>query len=168
MDHLPGSKMGLEDYISRERQQKAVNTSNYDEQFIVPKLYSIKRRAKRFLLNTEFYTNFAERNPLIKSDANILNFSDKLCSEIAPRNLEYSEITNNDNIISEVTPNYCHSFTTNETTQILASLFAYNCSTDQLKKHSSKFKRVANSFHRVIMTSQSDEETLSKIKKQHC
>ena len=68
--------MGLEDYISRERQQKAVNTSTYDEQFIFPKLYAIKRRAKRFLLNTEFYTNFAERNLLIKSDANNLNSSE--------------------------------------------------------------------------------------------
>ena len=35
IDHLPGSKMGLVDYISREPQQKAVNVSAYDEQLIV-------------------------------------------------------------------------------------------------------------------------------------
>ena len=37
IDHLPGSKMGLVDYISRDPQQKAVNISTYDEQFIVAK-----------------------------------------------------------------------------------------------------------------------------------
>ena len=35
IDHLPGSKMGLVYYISREPQQKAVKVSAYDEQFIV-------------------------------------------------------------------------------------------------------------------------------------
>ena len=38
IDHLPGSKIGLVDYISREPQQKAINISTYDEQFIVAKL----------------------------------------------------------------------------------------------------------------------------------
>ena len=51
IDHLPGSKMGLVDYISRDPQQKAFNISAYDEQFIVAKLDVIKRSAKRFLLN---------------------------------------------------------------------------------------------------------------------
>ena len=51
IDHLPGSKMGLVDYISRNLQQKAVNISAYDEQFIVAKLDVIKRSAKLFLLN---------------------------------------------------------------------------------------------------------------------
>ena len=49
IDHLPGSKMGLVDYISRDPQQKAVEISAYDEQFIVAKLDVIKRSAKRFL-----------------------------------------------------------------------------------------------------------------------
>ena len=53
IDHLPASKMGLVDYMSRDPQQKAVNISAYDEQFIVAKLDVIKRSAKRFLLNTE-------------------------------------------------------------------------------------------------------------------
>ena len=66
IDHLPGSKMGLVDYISRDPQQKAVNTSAYDEQFIVAKLDVIKRGAKRFLLNAENYIDFAARNPLLK------------------------------------------------------------------------------------------------------
>ena len=52
--------MGLIDYISREPQQKAVNISTYDEHFIVAKLDAIKRSAKRFLLNAENYTAFAE------------------------------------------------------------------------------------------------------------
>ena len=65
-DHLPGSKMGLVDYISRDPQQKAVNISAYDEQFIVAKLDVIKRGAKRFLLNAENYVDFAARNPLTK------------------------------------------------------------------------------------------------------
>ena len=50
IDHLPGSKMGLVDYISRDPQQKAVNISAYDEQFIVAKLDVIKRGARETLL----------------------------------------------------------------------------------------------------------------------
>ena len=50
IDHLLGSKMGLVDYIFRDPQQKAVDISAYDEQFIVAKLDVIKRSAKRFLL----------------------------------------------------------------------------------------------------------------------
>ena len=63
-DHLPGSKMGLVDYISRDPQQKTVNISTYDEQFIVAKLDVIKRGAKRFVLNAENYVDFAARNRL--------------------------------------------------------------------------------------------------------
>ena len=48
IDHLPGSKRGLVDYISREPQQKDVNFSTYDEQFIIAKLDATKRSAKRF------------------------------------------------------------------------------------------------------------------------
>ena len=56
IDHLPGSKMGLVDYFSRDPQQKAVNISAYDAQFIVAKLEKCivkKRSAKRFLLSAE-------------------------------------------------------------------------------------------------------------------
>ena len=70
IDHLPGSKMGLVDYISRDQQEKAVNISAYDEQFIVAKLDVIKRGAKRFLLNAENYIDFAARNPLLKQASN--------------------------------------------------------------------------------------------------
>ena len=45
IDHLPGTKMGLVDYISRDPHQQAVNISAYDEQFIVAKLEVIKRSA---------------------------------------------------------------------------------------------------------------------------
>ena len=97
IDHLPGSKMGLVDYMSQDPQQKSVNISAYDEQFIVAKLDVIKRGAKRFLLNSENYVDFAARNPLIKRASNNLNSSNKLCSEFALRNPEYSTITNIDN-----------------------------------------------------------------------
>ena len=63
IDHLPGTKIGLVDYISRDSQQHAANISAYDEQFIVAKLDVIKRSAKRFLLNAENYVDFAARNP---------------------------------------------------------------------------------------------------------
>ena len=89
IDHLPGSKMVLVDYISRGPQQKAVNISAYDEQFIVAKLDVIKRSAKRFLLNADNYVDFAARNPLIKEASNTPNSTNKLCNEFAPRNREY-------------------------------------------------------------------------------
>ena len=75
IDHLPGSKMGLVDYISRDPQQKAVNISAYDEQLIVAKLDVIERGAKRFLLIAEKYVDFAARNPLTKLASNISNSS---------------------------------------------------------------------------------------------
>ena len=101
--------MGLVDYISRDPQQKTVNISTYDEQFIVAKLDVIKRGAKRFLLNAENYVDFAARNPLTKRASNNPNSSNKLCSEFAPRNPEYSTITKTDNSINELTPNNLNS-----------------------------------------------------------
>ena len=84
IDHFPGSKMGLVYYISRDPQQKAVNISAYDEQFIVAKLDVIKRCAKRFLLNAENYVDFAARNSHTKRASNNPKSSHKLCSEFAP------------------------------------------------------------------------------------
>ena len=52
IDHLPGSKMGLVDYISRELQQQTAIISIKDEQFIVANLDAINRSTKRFLSNT--------------------------------------------------------------------------------------------------------------------
>ena len=80
-DHLLGSKMGLVDYNSRDPQQKAVNISAYDKQFIVAKLDLIKRGAKRFLLSAENYVDFAARNPPTERASNNPNSSNKLCSE---------------------------------------------------------------------------------------
>ena len=131
IDHLLGSKMGLVVYISRDPQQKAVNISAYDEQFIVAKLDVIKRGAKRFLLNAENYVNFAARNPLTKRASNNPNSSNKLCSEFAPRNPEYSTLANNDNSINELTPNNPNSNIKIETANIPHSFFALNRSTDQ-------------------------------------
>ena len=100
--------MGLVDYISRDPQQKAVNISAFDEQFIVAKLDVIKRSAKRFLSNSEKYTDFATQNPLIKQVSNTRHSNSNLCSEFALRNPEYSAITEND-IISKLPPNNSNS-----------------------------------------------------------
>ena len=75
--------MGLVDYISREQQQKAVNTSTYDEQFIVAKLDAIQRSAKRLLSNAENYSDIAARNPLIKQASINPNSNDNIFSEFA-------------------------------------------------------------------------------------
>ena len=166
IDHLPGSKMGLVDYISRDSQQKAVNISAFDEQFIVAKLDVIKRSAKRFLLNADNYVDFAARNPLTKRASNNPNSSNKLCSEFAPRIPEYSTITNNDNSINELTPNNSNSNIKIETHNIPHSLFALNRSTDQLLPKLNNFQRIANKLKTVYMMSQSnsDEETLMQVK----
>ena len=124
IDHLPGSKMGLVDYISRDPQQKAVNISAYDEQFIVAKLDVIKRSAKRFLLNAENYVHFAARNPLAKQASNIPNSTNKLCSEFAPRTPEHSSITESDNSINKLTPNNSNSNIQIKTANIPHSLFS--------------------------------------------
>ena len=164
IDHLPGSKMGLVDYISRETQQKVVNISNYDEQFIVAKLDAIKRSAKSFLLNAKNYTDFAARNPLIKPASNIPNSNDQLCSEFEPQKREHSAITQNGNTISKLTPNYSNSNAQIEKANIPHSLFALNHFTNKSDKNLNNFQRVANSFHNVLMMSNSDEETLMQLK----
>ena len=166
IDHLPGSKMGLVDYVSREPQQKAVNISAYDEQFIVAKLDVIKRSAKRFLLNAENKVDFAARNSLAKRASNNPNSSNKLCSEFAPQNPEYSTVTNNDDSINELTPNNSNSNVKIETANIPHSLFALNRCTDQLLPKLNNFQRIANKFKTVYMMSQSnsDEETLMQFK----
>ena len=141
-----------------------MNISTYDEQFIIVKLDAFKRSAKHILPNTENYTNFAELNVLKKSDANNLNASDKLCIEIATRNLESSEIIDSDNNVSKITQNCCNSSTVNETTYFPNSLFALNRPTEQLNKSFSNFKRIAQSFKSVLLMSPTNEETLSQIK----
>ena len=88
IDHLPGSKMGLVNYISCDPQQKAVNISAYDEQFIVAKLDVIERGAKRFLLNAENYVDFAAQNPLTEQASNNPNSFNKICSEFAPQKIQ--------------------------------------------------------------------------------
>ena len=164
IDHLPGSKMGLVDYISRDLQQKAVNISAYDEQFIVAKLDVIKRGAKRFLLNAEIYVNFAARNPLTKQASNKSNSSNKLCSEFAPPNPEYSTVTNNDNSINELTANNLDSNIKIETPNIPHSHFALNRSTKQSLPELNIFQRIAEKFNKVYMMSQSNSETLMQVK----
>ena len=125
---------------------------------------AIRRSAKRFLFNAQNYTDFAAQNPLTKPASNNLHSSGKICSEIAPRSREYSEITNNGNTISEITPNNSHSLDTIDNANIPQSVFALNRSTGQLDKNFNNFQQIANSFQNVLMMSHSVEETLLQIK----
>ena len=152
------------DYISCDPQQKAVNISAYNEQFIVAKLGVIKRSAKRFLLNAENYVEFAVRNPLIKPVSNTPNSNGKLFSEFAPRNPGYSAITENDNSISKLEPNNSNSNHQIETVNIPHTFFALNRSTDKLPTKLNNFQRIANKFNSVLMLSNSHEETLMHVK----
>ena len=52
MEHLPGAKMGLVDYISRNPSQIAKKVSAYDEEFIVAKLKLISKSINALELNT--------------------------------------------------------------------------------------------------------------------
>ena len=158
--------MGLVDYISRDPQQKALNISAYDEQFIVAKLNVIKRIAKRFLLNAENYFDFAAQNPLTKQASITPNSTYNLCSEFAPRNPEYSSITDSENSINKLTPNNSNSNIQIETANIPQSLFALNRPTDQLLSQLNNFQLIANKFETVYIMSHSnsDEETLMQVK----
>ena len=126
----------------------------------------IKRGAKRFLLNAENYVDFAAPNPLTKRASSNPNSSNKLCSEFAPQNPDYSTITNNDNSINELTPNNLDSNIKIETANIPHSLFALNRSTTKSLPKLNNFQRIANKFIKVYMMSQSnsDEETLMQVK----
>ena len=52
IEHLPGAKMGLVDYLSRHPSQKAEKVSAYDEEFIVAKLKLISTSINALELNT--------------------------------------------------------------------------------------------------------------------
>ena len=51
IEHLPGAKMGLVDYISRNPSQKAKKVSAYDEEFIVAKLILTSKSINALELN---------------------------------------------------------------------------------------------------------------------
>ena len=106
------------------------------------------------------------RNPLTKRASNNPNSSNKLCSEFAPRNPEYSTITNTDNSINELTPHNLNSNIQIETANITHSLFALNRSTKQSLLELNNFQRIANKFNKVYMMfqSNSDDETLMQVK----
>ena len=156
--------MGLVDYISRDPQQKAVNISAYDEQFIVAKFDVIKRSAKRFLLSAENYTGFAARNSIIKQASNTPHSNGKFSCEFAPRNREHSSITENDITIGKLAPNNLVSYTQTETANIPHSLFASNYSTNQSNKNLNNFQQIASQFQNILMMSNSDDEILMQVK----
>ena len=51
IEHLPGAKIGLVDYISRNPSQKAKKVSAYDEEFFVAKLKLISKSINALELN---------------------------------------------------------------------------------------------------------------------
>ena len=113
-------------FILRESQQESVKMSTYDEEIIVAKLDAIKRSEKRFFLIFQFYKDFAEQKVAFKPDANILNNSDKICSEFKARNRKYSNISSSENIKSKLNFNHCNSTTLDNATHIQNSLSAFN------------------------------------------
>ena len=51
-EHLPGTRMGLFEYISREQTLIAPNITQYDKHFIVAKLEPMKDAAKAYYKTT--------------------------------------------------------------------------------------------------------------------
>ena len=79
IEHLPGAKMGLVDYISRNPSQRAKKVSAYDEEFIVAKLKLISKSINALELNIthpvshlhhllENYTLTLQNTPKIEAD----------------------------------------------------------------------------------------------------
>ena len=58
IEPLPGAKMGLVDYISRNPSQKAKKVSAYDEEFIVAKLKLISKSINALELNITHSTSY--------------------------------------------------------------------------------------------------------------
>ena len=61
IEHLPGAKMGLVDYISRHLNRKAKKVSAYDEEFIVAKIKLISSSVNSLNLNPN--KSFQQINP---------------------------------------------------------------------------------------------------------
>ena len=68
IEHLPGAKMGLVDYIYRNPYQPAKSISKYDEEFLVAKLSRIHTDAKLLQQNKNIsaitLNNFITKNNL--------------------------------------------------------------------------------------------------------
>ena len=163
-DQLPGSKTVLVIFILRELQQESVKMSTYDEQIIVAKLDAIKRSEKRFLLIFQFYGDSAEQKVVFKVDANILNNSDKICSEFAARKQKYSKISYSDNKISKLNSNHCNSTNLDNATHISNSLSAFNRPTNQSYLNTLVFQPIDHSFHTLLRMSNSNNEMLHNIR----
>ena len=138
--------------------------STYDEEIIVAKLDAIKRSEKRFVLIFQFYKDFAEQKVVFKPDANILNNSDKICSEFKARNQKYSNISSSENIKSKLNFNHCNSTTLDNATHIPNSLFAFNRPTNQSYPNTLIFQAIAHSFHTLLRMSNSNNEKLHNIR----
>ena len=52
IEHIPGAKMGLVDYISRQPNQQAKATNKYDEEFAVAKITRIRDAIAAIYVNT--------------------------------------------------------------------------------------------------------------------
>ena len=109
------------------------------------------------------FTLILRREIHLQSQPQIIR-NPKLCSEFAPRNREYSVVTQNGITINKLTPNNSNSNAQIEKANIPHSLFALNHFTNQSDKNLNNFERVANSFHNVLMITNSDEETVMQLK----
>ena len=93
IDHLPGSKIGRVDNISRKPQQEGFKVSTYDIQFNVSQLDAINCGAKQFLLKENSFTDFAPVNwHRIHAKLNNSN-NDGIGTELATRSKEVNNNT---------------------------------------------------------------------------
>ena len=56
IEHIPGAKMGLVDWISRQPNQDAKVTNKYDEEFAVATITRIRDNIAAIYVNTTYHT----------------------------------------------------------------------------------------------------------------
>ena len=101
IEHLPGAKMGLVDYISRNPSQKAKKISTYDEELIVAKLKLISKSIIALELNTKYSASHLHQllthHTLAMQNASKTKLHE-LASQITPK------IESNTNSIMSISP----------------------------------------------------------------
>ena len=93
IEHLPGAKMGLVDYISRHSSQKSKKVSSYDEEFIVAKLKLISTSINAIELNntksaSHLHQFLLAHNPALRitPKIEILNLASQITRKIETHN----------------------------------------------------------------------------------
>ena len=88
IEHLPGAKMGLIDYISRNPYQPAKSISKYDEEFLVATLSSIHSNAK--LLQQKHYISAQKITKLYHDNECEIQISTKHTEQVL--NKDYAKL----------------------------------------------------------------------------